>query len=126
MQSQALMARYRELGSNLETAVQVRVEFQEKGQQHWHRLYERCWCGFLTVPAQCYEYDDKGRQTNTQEQAEKVYLASCDEIPVTKSVRDETHVTKGRPKKHASHAERQAAYRERSMRNERQNHHPKE
>lgn len=70
------MARYRELGSNLEASIQVRQEAEEKGQLHWHRLHEKCWCGFLTVPASWYTYDDKGRQTNTQEQAEKAYLAS--------------------------------------------------
>jgi hypothetical protein len=76
MTPQAVMARYRKLGSFPLAAIDVRREFQERGQQHWHRLYERCWCGFLTVPAACYTYDEKGRQTNTQAQAEKAYLAS--------------------------------------------------
>ncbi len=123
MQTEALLARYRELGSTLEASSQVRTEFEEKGGVHWHRLYERCWCGYLTVPASFYTYDDKGRQTNTQEQAEKAYLL-CDETTVTKrnnvTRSDETlpstrkQVKSGRPKKHADHAERQRAYRERS------------
>ena len=45
------------------------------GDLHWHRIHEQCWCGYLTVPAAYYTYDDKGRQTNTQEDAEKKYLA---------------------------------------------------
>ncbi|KKL09519.1 hypothetical protein LCGC14_2565020, partial [marine sediment metagenome] len=53
-----VMDSYRELGSNMEASIQVRTESQEKGQQHWHRLYERCWCGYLTVPAKYYEYKD--------------------------------------------------------------------
>ncbi len=75
MQTEAAMARYRELGSNLKASIQVRKEFQEKGQQHWHRLYERCGCGYLTVPTKYYTYDDKGIQTNTQKQAEAAFLA---------------------------------------------------
>lgn len=67
-----VMDRYRELGSTLEASIQVRQE----AQQHWHRLYETCWCGYLTVPAKYYEYDKGGIQTNTQEDAEKAYLAS--------------------------------------------------
>ena len=74
--STAELEEVRELGSTLEASIQVRTESQEKGQQHWHRLYERCWCGYLTVPAKYYTYDDKGIQTNTQAQAEKAYLAS--------------------------------------------------
>ncbi len=68
---QAIMDRYRKTGS----AKAIRMDGQEKGQQHWHRLYERCWCGYLTVPAKYYTYDEKG-QTNTQAQAEKAFLAS--------------------------------------------------
>ena len=70
-----VLERYRELGSNLEASIQVRKESEEAGNRHWHRIHERCWCGYLTVPSQCYTYDDKGRQTNTQEDAEKKYLA---------------------------------------------------
>ncbi len=65
----------RELGSNLEASIQVRKEAEEN-RLHWHRLYERCWCGYLTVPVKYYEYDAKGRQTNTQAQAEAAFLAA--------------------------------------------------
>jgi hypothetical protein len=115
MQTEAVMARYRDLGSNLEASVQTRQEFQERGQQHWHRLYERCWCGFLTVPASCYTYGDKGRQTNTQEDAEKAYLASSDRTKIPRAEkRTGDKRTVGRPKKWKSEAERLRAYRERS------------
>lgn len=76
MEPHTVMDRYRELGSNLEASIQVRRESEEKGRLHWHRIHERCWCGYLTVPTACYEYDKEGRQVSTQAQAEKVYLAS--------------------------------------------------
>ena len=114
-----VLTRYRELGSNLEASVQVRREFQK---QHWHRIYERCWCGFLTVPAACYEYDDKGRQTNTQGQAEAAYLASLNKTvkqPAVKPVLNTQNgacacgnAIKGRGKKCPACYQR--AYRERS------------
>ena len=108
---------------SLETAIKERMEAQEKGQQHWHRLYERCWCGYLTVPTQYYTYDAKGVQTNTQEQAEKAYLASLDKTvkqPVVKQVVLNTqngacecgNAIKGRGKKCPACYQR--AYRERS------------
>lgn len=112
-QTQRVLTRYREIGSSLEASIQVRQESEEKGQQHWHRLYERCWCGFLAVPAQCYTYDDKGRQTNTQEEAEATYLAGRTEIESTEKPKGNKR-TVGRPKKWASEAERLRAYRERS------------
>ncbi len=71
MLAEQVLTRYRELDSNLEASIQVREEAEQKGQHHWHRLYERCWCGRLTVPAKYY--DAKG---NTQEDAEKAFLAS--------------------------------------------------
>ncbi len=109
-----VMDRYRVLGSTLDASIQVRTEAEEKGKAHWHRLYERCWCGYLTVPASCYTYDDKGRQTNTQEQAEKAFLASLERTDIrTETPRTESKRT-GRPKKWASEAERLRAYRERS------------
>ena len=82
-QTEAVMARYRGLGSTLEASRQVRVEFQED-RQHWHQLYERCWCGFLAVPVKYYTYDSRGIQSNTQAQAEKAYLAhlSPSDVPV--------------------------------------------
>ena len=108
-----VLTRYRELGSTLEASVQVREEFEEKGNLHWHRIYERCWCGYLTVPASCYEYDDKGRQTNTQEDAEKVYLENRTESR-TETPRTESNKRTGRPKKWASEADRLKAYRSRN------------
>ena len=79
MQVQKVMARYRALKeqglTGLEASIQVRKEGEEAGGRHWHRLYERCWCGFLTVPARFYKYDDKGNQTNTQGEAEGAFLA---------------------------------------------------
>jgi len=115
----SVMDRYRELGSNLEASIQVQTESQEKGQQHWHRLYERCWCGYLTVPAKYYEYKD-GRQTNTQAQAEKAYLESVE--PVTQhgvTPMENIKVCNGCGKQFSNrgatcNACRQAAYRERS------------
>ncbi len=110
--TQAILTRYRKLGSNLDASVQVRRGAEEKGQRHWHRLHETCWCGFLTVPASCYTYDDKG-QTNTQEDAEKAYLGGRTDIPCTDKPTGNKR-TVGRPKKWASEAERLRAYRERS------------
>lgn len=111
-QAEAVRARYRELGSTLEASIQVRREAEKRGNLHWHRLYERCWCGFLAVPAKYYTYD-KGIQTNTQAQAEKAYLASLGrtDIPRTEKANKRTV---GRPKKWVSEAERLRAYRERS------------
>ncbi len=113
-----VLERYRELGSNLEASIQVRKESEEVGNRHWHRIHERCWCGYLTVPSAYYTYDDKGRQTNTQEDAEKAYLAglgrteSRTETPRT-DIRTDNKRTVGRPKKWASEAERLKAYRSR-------------
>ena len=83
----------------------------------WHRLGERCECGHLTVPARFY-----GELTH--EKAEEAYLAYLEQANpelwgklVTKSVTKppvtKLGVTKGRPKKHGSSAEKQAAYRQR-------------
>ena len=108
MDAQAVLARYRELGS----AIQVRKEAEEAGGRHWHRIHERCWCGYLTVPAGCYTYDDKGNQTNTQEEAEAAYLDSRTEMPRT-DIPSGNKRTVGRPKKWASEAERLKAYRSR-------------
>ena len=123
--TEAVMARYRELGSTLEASRQVRDEFEKKGGVHLHRLHERCWCGFLTVPARFYEYDGKGRQLNTQEQAEADYAAV---LPLEQQPETVTTVTqnkrtlvisgqdkrmRGRPRKWASEAERKRAYRNR-------------
>lgn len=84
MQTQVVMERYRTLKgeglSGLEASAQTRREFEGRGQKHWHRLYERCWCGFLTVPSQYYKYDDKGNQVNSQEDAEKAYLEEIDGV----------------------------------------------
>jgi hypothetical protein len=68
-----VLARYRELGSNLEASIQVRKE-SEKGR-HWHRMHERCWCGHLGVPSKFYRYKD-GKQVGTQGEAEAAYLAA--------------------------------------------------
>ena len=103
----------------VESSIQIRREAEQKGQLHWHRLFERCWCGYLTVPAKYY--DDKGRQANSQEDAEKAFLASLS--PEQRTEIDRTVVRTesptgdkrtGRPKKWASEAERLKAYRERS------------
>ncbi|KKK76194.1 hypothetical protein LCGC14_2866140 [marine sediment metagenome] len=79
MQTEAVLERYRELKkgglSALEASIRVHEETGRAGDLHWHRIHEQCWCGYLTVPAAYYTYDDKGRQTNTQEDAEKKYLA---------------------------------------------------
>ncbi|KKK50126.1 hypothetical protein LCGC14_3128160, partial [marine sediment metagenome] len=73
----------------------------------------------LTVPAAYYTYDDKGRQTNTQEDAEKKYLASLSPQERTESrtetPRTESNKRTGRPKKWASEAERKRAYRGRKQ-----------
>ncbi len=66
--------RYRELGSTPEAALQVRMECEKNAERHWHRLYERCWCGFLGVPSKFYEYKE-GKQVSTQNQAEEAFLA---------------------------------------------------
>lgn len=70
----SVLERYRELGSNLAASIQVRKECEEAADKHWHRLHEKCWCGHLGVPSKFYEYDEKGRQTNTQVEAEAAYL----------------------------------------------------
>ena len=123
MNTEAVMTRYRELGSTPEASVQARTESQERGQQHWHRLYERCWCGYLTVPARYYTYDEKGIQTNTQAQAESAYLKEMSVI-VPQAVKHEVvkqamlnscecgNEIKGRGKKCPACYQR--AYRERS------------
>ncbi len=108
-QVQAVMDRYRRGPSGSGLAKAIRMDAQEKGQLHWHRLYEQCWCGYLTVPAKYYEYKD-GVQTNTQKQAETAYLESRTEKDRTDIQRTEK---RGRPKKWASEAERLRAYRER-------------
>ena len=116
MQTEAVLTRYRELKkeglSALEASVQVHQEAGKTGQVHWHRIHERCWCGYLTVPAAYYTYDDKGRQTNTQAQAETAYEKDRTETPRTESPTGNKRT--GRPKKWASEAERLKAYRERS------------
>ena len=82
-------------------------------------MYEECWCGYLTVPAACYTYDDKGRQTNTQENAEKAYAESLNIVVEREAVKQAVLNTcecgreiKGRGKKCPACYQR--AYRERS------------
>ncbi len=120
-----VMDRYRELKkeglSALEASVQVHQEAGKTGQVHWHRIHERCWCGYLTVPASFYTYDDKGRQTNTQEEAEAAYLLSLQKnVPTLDVPTKDTgfcdscgeHPREGRYK--LCSACRKRAYRERS------------
>jgi hypothetical protein len=74
--TQAVLERFRELGASIKASTMTKEEAYERAGFHWHRLYEKCWCGYLTVPAKYYTYDSRGIQTNAQEDAEKAYLAS--------------------------------------------------
>ena len=116
MQTEAVMARYRQLGSNLDASIQVRKEFEERGQLHWHQMHEECWCGFLTVPTSFYEYD-KGRQVTSQADVEKAYRMSLQEsVPTPMSLQCEGCGERPREGRYRLCAAcRKSAYRERSQ-----------
>ncbi len=70
-----MLARYRELGSNLEASRQVRDEAEKAANKHWHRIYERCWCGYLAVPSKFY-LTDNPKVMREQKEAERLYEMS--------------------------------------------------
>ena len=96
---------------------------------HFHTIGNRCWCGYLAVPARFHERDSRGSVVG--EKGEERYLAwlaseekpDCVNPPVMEEIKRDivpeslikrTDVPKkGRPKKWGNEAERKRAYRER-------------
>lgn len=125
-QTEAVMDRYRELGSTLEAS---RTVLEETGCRMWHRVGGRCPCGHLSIPSPFYAYNPTIDKERSQKEAGAAYLEwlgsdkrpAWVNPPVLGELRTERRTETprtvikrtGRPKKWASEAERLRAYRER-------------
>lgn len=70
---------------SVDTANQKRIDAESENDVHYHRMGERCWCGYLSVPSRFYvkSYQEVKLKNKTrvepvlcgQEEAEAAYLA---------------------------------------------------